>query len=98
MRALPVAAVGLLLVERVELGPRAALDVELLELGDGLFVAGRRLEQRLVGLDRVLHVGELLEPAPGDRAEELGLLLAVRHELGERDWCWSRSRQRPSAS
>ena len=71
------------LVEREELRPAPALEVELLELGLGLLVGGVDLEQGLVGGDRVLHVGELLDPAAGRGAVERGLLLGVGGELGE---------------
>jgi hypothetical protein len=35
-----------------------------------------------------LHVAELIEPAPGDRAVELGLFFAGRQSAASDDWCW----------
>ena len=74
---------GLALVEIVELPVRPALRVELLQLGDRLAVLGLGLAQLLEGLDRVLHIGELIEPATRDGAVELGLRAGVRLELRE---------------
>ena len=81
---LSLGGVRLPLEEREERRPGAPLGVELFQLGDRLFVAGRRREQRLVGLGGVLHVAELLEPSPRDRPEKLRLFFARRQVRGQR--------------
>ena len=68
------------IVERLESAP---LRIELAELGDRLRVVGSELRELFVGLERVLDVRELIEPAPGHGAQELNLRPCVRLELRE---------------
>ena len=62
---------------------RAPLRIELFQLRDRFGISRTCLAELFVSLDRVLHVRELLEPAPRHHAMELRLHRRLLFELGE---------------